>query len=96
MSSAPPGSIAGRGDLFPLVLRKLDRKQAVVVGVAFEDISESLTLARGDHGAEAGLGDGPDGVFAARAAAEVAADHQDGRPLEARGRFKGKSAAPGP
>src|SRR5271157_5033611 len=76
------GPQAGRRDLFPLVLRKLDRKQTVVVSVAFEDISKSLILPRGDHGPEAGLGDGPDGVFAARAAAEVATDHKDARPFE--------------
>ena len=67
------GASAGRGDRLPVVLRQLDRKQAVVEGVAFEDVGESLALARGDDGAEAGLHDGPDGVLAARAAAEVAA-----------------------
>src|SRR5271157_1955403 len=78
-AAGPP---AGRGDVFPLVLWKLDGEQAVVVGVAFEDISKSRILPRGDHGPVAGLADGPDGVFAARAAAEVATDHKDARPFE--------------
>ena len=64
-------------------------------GVAFEDIGESFALAGSDHRAEAGLLDGPDGVLAARAAAEVAADGQDRRAAHGRGVQRELRAPPG-
>ena len=75
------GILSGLGERFPGSVVELDDQQAVLKGVGLEDIGESHSLAGGDDGAEARLHDGPDGVLAARAAAEVGADDEDGRPL---------------
>ncbi len=69
-------------DPLHFVRRQLDHQQSVAVAVVLEDVGEAgdvlLALAppRGDHGLEAVLLHRPNGMLAARAAAEVVAGHQ--------------------
>ena len=57
------------------LLRQHHRHDAVLEGVAREDVGE----ARRDHGLDAHVGERPGGMLAARAAAEIVAGDQDRR-----------------
>ena len=77
----PAGAPCCINERLPVLRREFQGQEAVVVGVALEDVGEALALAGCDDRAKARLGDGPDGVLAARPAAEVLADHEDRRAL---------------
>ena len=67
-------------DFFDFFFGQHDGEHAILHAVVGEDVGER----RSDHGAEAEIFQGPDGVFARRSAAEILAGHENAGSLVAR------------